>query len=192
MSASAGHAERGTSRWPALERWLSRLPAWLQPRDSDDDQSTRSGRRRWRIETIVLLLLAATLTLAIVYDLTREVKVDDRLTADIETWRHVTGISDEEVAVEEDLASYSTVDTACGNLVESKTKVSVRLCVMMEGPVNGNRRKAVGGFYLPPYLPIGPYDRYGCFGSTVREHFCTYATPLAMPSGVPKHFPGRG
>jgi hypothetical protein len=143
---------------------------------------------RWRIETIVLLVIAALITVATVYDLTREVKVDDRLTADIETWRHVTGLKNEEVAIEQDLASYSTNDTACGSVVESKSKPSVRVCVMLEGPVAENKRDAVGGFYLPMYLPLGPNDRYGCFGSTVGRHFCTYAPPPGLPSAVPKEF----
>jgi hypothetical protein len=204
VSANAGHAERGPSRWPALERRLAALPAWLRPRDADDDadpaqserserseRSVRSGGRRMRIETIILLLVAATLCVAVVYDVTRQVKVGDRLTADIETWRETTGISDEEIAVEQDLASYSTVDTACGNLVESKEKVSERLCLMLEGPVVGGRRKVVGGFYLPPYLSLGPYDRYGCFGSTVSEHFCPWTAPPGLPSGVPKNYHGK-
>ena len=101
-----------------------------------------SGKdRRWKIETIVLLAIAALITVASVYDLTREVKVDDRLTADIETWREVTKIPDEEVAIEQDVASYSTNDTACASVVESKSKPSVRVCLMMEGPVVNNRRR---------------------------------------------------
>ncbi len=195
MSANAGHTERGPSRWPALERRLAALPAWLRPREAEDDadraHTERSGGRRRRIETIVLLLVAATLCVAVVYDVTRQVKVSDRLTADIETWRHTTGISDEEIAVEQDLASYSTVDTACGNLIESKEKVSERLCLMLKGPVVGGRREVVGGFYLPPYLPLGPHDRYGCFGSTVSEHFCPWAPPPGLPSGVPKNYHGK-
>lgn len=145
---------------------------------------------RWKIETIVLLVVAALISVASVYDLTREVKVDDRLTADIETWREVTGIKDEEVAIEQDLATYSTRDTACGSIVESKSKPSDRVCVMLEGPVVNNRRKALGGFYLPMYLPIGPNDRYGCFGSTVGERFCTYGPRPGLPGGVPKGFHG--
>jgi hypothetical protein len=195
VSANAAHPESGPSRWPALERRLAALPAWLRPRDGDDDvdpaHPERSGGRRRRIETILLLLVAASLSVAVVYDVTRQVKVSNRLTADIETWRETTGIQDEEIAVEQDLASYSTVDTACGNLVENKEKVSERLCLMMKGPVSGARRTVVGGFYLPPYLPIGPHDRYGCFGSTVSEHFCPWAIPPGLPSGVPKNYHGR-
>jgi hypothetical protein len=154
-------------------------------------QRERRGRR-WRIETAVLIAIAMLIALATVYDLTREVKVDNRLTADIETWREVTGIKDEEVAVEQDLASYSTRDTACGTVKEDKYAISPRLCVMLGGPVKGNRREARGGFYLPPYLPIGPNDRYGCFGSTISEKFCTYlnSPPLGLTTGTPKGFHG--
>lgn len=191
MSAHSGELGGGGSgRWGALERWLSRLPAALRPQDSEVQEREPVRRRRRRIELIVLVLLAGVISVATVYDLTREVKVDDRLTADIETWRQVTGIHDEEVAVEEDLASYSTVDTACGNLVEDKKVVSSRVCLMLKGPVVNNRREYVGGFYLPPYLPLGPNDRYGCFGSTVSERFCTWATPPGLQSGVPKGFHG--
>ncbi len=145
---------------------------------------------RWRIETAVLLAIAVLIAVATVYDLTREVKVDNRLTADIETWREVTGIHDEEVAIEQDLASYTTRDTACGTVNEDKYAISARVCLMMAGPVNGNRREALGGFYLPPYLSIGPNDRYGCFGSTISERFCTYPPPVGLPAGAPKGFHG--
>jgi hypothetical protein len=163
-----------------------RLPAWLAPRDS---QPQGRGRRR-RIEAAILLAIALLIAVATVYDLTREVKVDNRLTADIETWRGVTGIHDEEVAIEQDLASYTTRDTACGTVKEDKYAISPRLCLMLAGPVNGNRREVLGGFYLPPYLPIGPNDRYGCFGSTVAEHFCTYPPPLGLAAGTPQGFHG--
>lgn len=147
---------------------------------------------RWRIETAVLLAIAVLIAVATVYDLTREVKVDNRLTADIETWREVTGLHNEEVAIEQDLASYSTRDTACGDVVDStaKNNSSSRICLMLVGPVAGNRRRAIGGFYLPAYLPIGPHDRYGCFGSTIAERFCTYANPVGLPSAPPKAFRG--
>lgn len=188
MSAGNEQLHEESVRWPALERWLSRLPSWLRPEDSED-QARPAGRRR-RIEAIVLVVAAALICVGTVYDLTREVKVDDRLTADIETWRHVTGIRDEEVAVEQDLASYTTVDTACASLHESKKVVRSRICVMMDGPIVGNERHAMGGFYLPPYLPLGPNDRYGCFGSPVGEHFCTWAIPPGLERGVPKSFRG--
>jgi hypothetical protein len=188
MSTGNERLHDGSPRWPALERWLSRLPAWLRPADSED-QARPVGRRR-RIEAIVLLVVAALICVATVYDLTREVKVDDRLTADIETWRQVMRIPDEEVAVEQDLVSYSTVDTACASLLESKKVVRSRVCVMMDGPIVENKRHVMGGFYLPPYLPLGPNDRYGCFGSPVSEHFCTWAIPPGLESGVPKGFHG--
>jgi hypothetical protein len=167
-------------------RW--RPPGALRPLEAEGE-----GRgRRWRVETVVLLLLAAVIAVATVYDLTREVGVSDRLTADIETWRQVTGLHDEEVAVEQDLASYSTRDTACGDVAESTAKenASARICIMLVGPVSGNRRRALGGFYLPPFLPLGPHDRYGCFGSTAAEGFCTYASPQGLPSAPPKGFDG--
>lgn len=145
---------------------------------------------RWRIETAVLLAVAALIAVATAYDLTREVKVDNRLTADIETWRHVSGVHAEEVAVEQDLASYSTRDTACASVNENKYEISARLCLMLTGPVSDNSRKVLGGFYLPPYLPLGPHDRYGCFGSTVSENFCSYASPTGLPTGPPKGFHG--
>lgn len=149
---------------------------------------------RWRVETVVLLALALVIAVATVYDLTREVGVSNRLTADIETWRAVTGLHNEEVAVEQDLASYSTRDTACGDVTEptAKESASARICVMLVGPVSGNRRRALGGFYLPPFLPLGPHDRYGCFGSTIAEGFCTYmnTSPPGLPSAPPKGFRG--
>jgi hypothetical protein len=190
MSAGQGQRPPEAGRSNALERWLQRLPAWLAPRDAEEEGRPAGRRRRRQVENVVLVLVAALIAVAAVYDLTREVKVDNRLTADIETWRQVTGIPDEEVAVEQDLASYSTRDTACGNLTENKKIIRPRLCVMLEGPIQSNRRKVLGGFYLPPYSPLGPNDRYGCFGSTVAEKFCTYATPIGMPSAPPKGFHG--
>lgn len=187
MSVEHGQLEQGAARWPALERWLARLPAWLRPADSEQ-QAARPARRRRRIEAIVLVVIAALVSVATVYDLTREVKVDDRLTADIETWRQLTRIPDEEVAIEQDLASYSTVDTACGDIEEPKRWASARVCVMMDGPVVGNRRHVMGGFDLPPSVPLGPNDRYDCFGSTVSERFCNWAAPPGLESSVPKGF----
>jgi hypothetical protein len=188
VNTQAGDTGGGGKRPSRLESWFSRLPSWLRPLE---EAPQRKGRR-WRIETVVLLVLALVISVATVYDLTREVKVDNRLTADIETWRHVAEIPDEEVAVEQDLTSYSTRDTACADVIESKTRVSVRLCLMLDGPVSGNRRKVLGGFYLPPYLSLGPNDRYGCFGSTVGEHFCTYGPRPGLPGGVPKGFKRTG
>lgn len=143
---------------------------------------------RGRIENIVLIAVGVLIAVAAIYDLTREVRIDNRLTADIETWRQVTGIHDEEVAIEQDLASYTTRDTACGNVTGNKEVGVPRICLMMVGPISGGRRKVLGGFYLPPYLPLGPHDRYGCFGSTVSEHFCAYVTRPGLPSGTPKGF----
>jgi hypothetical protein len=188
MSAGEEPLHEESVRWHALERRLSRLPAWLRPADSEDQ--AHPARHRRRIEAIVLVVVAALICVGTVYDLTREVKVDDRLTADIETWREVTKIPDEEVAVEQDLTSYSTVDTACASLVESKKLVRSRVCVMMDGPIVGNRRHVMGGFYLPPYSQLGPNDRYGCFGSPVAEHFCPWAAPPGLEEGVPKGFHG--
>lgn len=156
----------------------------IRPLDSE-----RESGRRWRIETIVLLAIAAVIAIAAVYDLTREVKSNNRLTADIETWRSATGIPAEEVAVEQDLATYSTRDTACAS-VWIYLKYSPRICVMLVGPVVDGRRKVAGGFYLPPFLPIGPNDRYGCFGSTVAEKFCFSPNPITLPSAPPKGFGG--
>jgi hypothetical protein len=188
MSASGSPIDGGAHDSRASRGLLGRLPAWLGPRDSEPQGR---GRRR-RIEAAILLAIAMLITVATVYDLTREVKVDNRLTADVETWRAVTHIHDEEVAIEQDLASYSTRDTACGTVNEDKYEISARVCLMLAGPVNGNRRKVLGGFYLPPYLPIGPNDRYGCFGSTVSERFCEYlkTPPRGLPSGAPKGFHG--
>lgn len=145
---------------------------------------------RRRIENIVLVAAGVLIAVSAVYDLTREVRVDNRLTADIETWRHVTGIPDEEVSIEQDLASYTTRDTACGSITPTKQPGLSRICLMMVGPISDGRRKVLGGFYLPPELPLGPNDRYGCFGSTLSEHFCTYASPRGLPSGTPKGFHG--
>lgn len=143
---------------------------------------------RIRIENIVLIAVGIVIAVAAIYDLTREVRVDNRLTADIETWRSVTGIHDEEVAIEQDLASYTTRDTACGNVTGNKEFGAFRICLMMAGPISGGHRKVLGGFYLPPYLSLGPNDRYGCFGSKLPEHFCAYTTRPGMPSGTPKGF----
>lgn len=189
MSASVedGARSEGASDW--LERTLQRLPAPIRPRTRD-----RESVRRRRFELILLVAVAILLAVGSFYDVTRQVGIDTRLTADIETWRELSGYNWKHVSIEQDEKHYTKHDVACGNLPEGKKgegKVGTRtqLCFVMVGPVLEGRRKTHTGFFLPPKKGDHSVNRYGCFGVAMKHYPCQgQAPPEAPPQTPPKDF----
>ncbi len=139
----------------------SRLPDWLQPRDRE---SAGSGCRRL-IETTLLVLVGLVLTVATVYDLSREVKVNRRLIADEHTWRLYTGHDYHDLSIDQELLGADTEhEVVCGNTRPAAPKATTQLCLVIWGPVIDGRRTVHGGWYLAPHVEDVRADRYGCFG----------------------------
>jgi hypothetical protein len=152
----------------SFEQRLSRLPAWLRPRDQEQPGSGR----QWRIETLVLLLVGLLLAIATVNDVVLNTHVNHRLSADLRTWRSYTGHDYKNVSTEQDIYHHTTVDFVCGNTVPGPPKERIQICLEMTGPVVGGRRAARGGWYLPTGHEDLRRYRYGCFGTTKAKGEC--------------------
>jgi hypothetical protein len=145
---------------------IRRLPPWLAPRDREQP-GTGSMRL---VETTLLLLLGLLLAIATVNDVSRQVKVNDRLTADLVTWRQYTGHRYHNVGVDERLLGVVTQrDVACGNASPGPPKARAQLCLVLTGPTSHGHRRVAGGWYLPPHTEDDVFDRrYGCFGELTK------------------------
>lgn len=168
---------------------FARLPKPLRPLSGERQGD---GRRR-RVEATILIGLALLLAVASVYDVTRQVRINYRLTADIATWHEVTkltGKTFEELDVEQNLKTYTKRDIVCGNTSPGKPGKKQQICLVMKGPIVKGRREATGGFFLPPKTPDRPTHRYGCFGAPAKQHFCTQPIPPDEPIKLPKAFGG--
>lgn len=168
---------------------FARLPKPLRPLTSE---RTGSGRRS-RVEVAILLALALVLAVASVYDVTRQARINYRLTADIATWHEVTGLTGyyyKELDVEQNLTTYTNRDIVCGNTTYGKPGTKQQVCLVMKGPIVKDRREATGGFFLPPEKPDRPRYRYGCFGAPTTEHLCTRPIPPGESARPPKAFGG--
>ena len=160
-------------------RWRERLGA----RDGD-----HGGRgRQYRAETIVLAVLAVVLTTATVYDLVRQVHISDRFRADLVSWEGITGQRDRHAIIEQDAKTYTTRDVVCGKTASTRSVPAV-VCLIFQGPVEAERRDAVGGYYV---LKSGPRKnrvadvaskRYACFGDASAQGFrCGAKAPPGAP-----------
>lgn len=173
---------------------FARLPKGLQPRSEPVEGS---GRRR-RAELAILVVLGVLLAAASIYDVTRQVGINYRLTADITTWQEVTGKSFKELDIEQNVKTYTKRDIVCGNTTFSKpgkTKQAKpgetqQICLVMKGPIVKGRREVTGGFFLPPEQPNRYPHRYGCFGHPVSNDFCGSSAPPGEPMTLPKAFGG--
>jgi|GEM_PF-5172089 len=157
----------------------------------------RDVRRRLRLraaETALLGLIALVLAVATVYDLTRQVGINDRIHADLVSWQAITGAPYRNAFVEFDAKHYTTRDVACGWTPRTDPRRRAMSCLIFTGPVHGWRRHAVGGYYV---LGIGPakrrraFDRaryrYGCYGAARAEGF-----RCAARARGPRRAPARG
>jgi hypothetical protein len=121
--------------------------------------------RVWRIETLVLVLVGLLLAVATVNDLGREVGINHRLVADLSTWRHHTGHDYVNISIDQEtLGVDSGRDVLCGNTSGGAPGERTQICLGIWGPEVDGLRTVHGGWYLPPYHPDIPANRYGCFG----------------------------
>jgi hypothetical protein len=154
MSASPTSAE---------QQRFSRLPAWLRPRDVE-----LAGLGQLRlVESTVLILVGLLLAVATVNDVARQVHVNQRLIADLRTWRAYTGHNYRNVAVDQELLGpASQHEVVCGNTRPGAPKATTQLCLVIWGPTVDGRRTVHGGWYLPAKVEDNVRSaRYGCFGA---------------------------
>jgi hypothetical protein len=138
--------------------------------------AARRAPGRWEprraIETTLLVLVAILLVLATAHDVSRQIKVNHRLTADLVTWRALTGHDYHNLRLEQDVKGFSTREVVCGNVSPGPPGARPQMCLVIRGPVVGGRRSSHGGYRLPAYVPDLRRHRYGCFGSALSEHLC--------------------
>jgi hypothetical protein len=156
-AARAGGASPG--RRPAPRRRLGEI-------------ARTPGGERWLIESLVLVLVGALLATATVNDLVRQTNTNDRLVADMGTWRAYTHHDYHNLSVNQDVSGLTTREVVCGNTVPGGLKQRTQLCLVVTGPVRAGRRTVSGGWYLPPRAEDERRHRYGCFGPPREEGRC--------------------
>jgi len=138
-----------------------RLPDWLRPRSAE---RSPSGRTRL-VETTLLVLAGLLLAIATVNDVVRQTHVNQRLIADLRTWRSYTGHDYHNLAISQQLlGETSGREVVCGNTSPGTPKAETQVCLAIWGPVVDGRRTVHGGWYLPPHSEDLAHLRYGCFG----------------------------
>jgi hypothetical protein len=122
------------------------------------------------IETTLLVLVGVLLAVATVNDVVRQTHVNDRLIADLRTWRAYTGHEYHNLSIEQELLgpTSSRREVICGNTSPGAPKARTQLCLAIWGPVVGGRRTVHGGWYLPAKAEDLRAKRYGCFGPASR------------------------
>jgi hypothetical protein len=142
------------------------LPQRLRPATLDSTGGVPGGRR-WRAETIVLVLVGLLLAIATVNDVVRQRGVNERLIADLRTWRVYTGHDYRNISADQELlGSASHKEVVCGNTSPGAPKARPQICLVVWGPVVHGVRTVHGGWYLPAKVQddVRP-ERYGCFGA---------------------------
>ncbi len=91
--SSAGEAALAAGE----ERW-QRLPPWLRPRTVE----LKGGGNLRLIETTLLVLVGVVLATATVNDVARQVGINQRLIADLKTWRHYTGHDYHNISIDQE------------------------------------------------------------------------------------------
>jgi hypothetical protein len=160
-----------------------RLPERLRPRERE-----RRGRGDLRrVESTLLVLAFLLLAVAVVNDVVLDTHTAARITADLRTYRALTGHERyHNISVEQDLVHHTTRDILCANIAPGPPGALPQICLIITGPVVHGVRASHGGFYLPPYTPDERASRYGCFGTAVGERLCGGATPPgALHAPVP-------
>jgi len=164
---NAGSGEQ-TARGPGSS-WLDRLPARLRPRDVE---LPGLGQMRL-VETTLLVLVGLVLLTATIYDVARQGRINHRLNADLETWRHYTGRDYTDISIDSStLGLTAQREILCGNTGPGKPGATTQECLMIWGPTHNGTRHVHGGWYLPRETPDEPLARYGCFGYAAAEGFC--------------------
>jgi hypothetical protein len=175
-AADAPAAAKQDSFW-------DRLPEGLRPLERE-----RRGRGDLRrIESTLLALAFLLLAVAVVNDIVLSTHTAYRITADLRTYRRLTGHEKyHNISVEQDLVHHTSRDVLCGNIAPGPPGTLPQICLILTGPVNHGERASHGGFYLSPYTRDKRVSRYGCFGSAVREELCAATIPPgALHAPVP-------
>lgn len=141
-------------------------------RGATREGSAQGGRRpaarssAWLIESTLLVLLGILLAVATLNDVGRQVGINHRLIADLETWRSYTGHRYKNVSANHELFGPSSHrEVVCGNAEPGPPKQRPQICLVVEGPIRSGRRLVAGGWYLPAKVEDNIYERrYGCFG----------------------------
>jgi hypothetical protein len=143
------------------DRWAV-LPEWLRPRASE---LPGTGRLRL-IETTLLVLVGVILATATIDDVARQAGVNQRLIADLKTWRHYTRHDFHDLSISQELLGPTSTqrEVVCGNTRAGPPKTTSQICLAVWGPVVDGRRAVHGGWYLPVHAEDVRVDRYGCFG----------------------------
>jgi hypothetical protein len=150
----------------AEARWAA-LPAWLRPRDVERVGGEYGSPRTRLIETTLLLLVAVLLATATVNDVVRQRNVNERLIADLRTWRNYTRHDYHNLTISQELLgpTSSRREVVCGNTTPGAPKANIEICLAIWGPVVNGRRTVHGGWYLPAKAQDDTRSlRYGCFG----------------------------
>jgi cell division protein FtsL len=139
-----------------------RLPSWLRPRAAE---LVGSGRLRL-VETTLLVLLGLLLAIATVNDVVRQTHVNQRLIADLRTWRAYTHHDYHNLSFDQKLlGEHSRREVVCGNTSPGEPKAHTQLCLAIWGSVVDGRRTVHGGWYLPAKAEDLRAYRYACFGT---------------------------
>ncbi len=148
-------------------RW-QRLPVWLRPGDgAQEGAAGASERSRTRlVETTLLVAIGVVLAVATVNDVVRQTHINHRLDADLSTWRHYTHHDYFNIAIDQEtLGLGRDREVLCGNTSPGPPGSRTQVCLAIWGPVHDGLRTVHGGWYLHPYVPDIPAQRYGCFGA---------------------------
>lgn len=118
------------------------------------------------IETTLLVLIGLLLAAATIDDVARQTHVNQRLIADLRTWRDYTGHGYHNLSIEQTLyGERSQHEVVCGNTTPGAPHMRIQICLAISGPVIGGRRTVSGGWYLPAHTEEDlRRHRYGCFG----------------------------
>lgn len=118
------------------------------------------------IETTLLILAGILLTAATVNDVVLQSRVNQRMNADLLTWRTRTGHFYHNVIVERKVfGETNPTDVVCGNTSPGAPKTRTQICLIVAGPTVKGRREVRGGWYLPANTEQDlPAERYACFG----------------------------
>jgi hypothetical protein len=118
------------------------------------------------IETTLLVLVGVVLAVATINDVARQTGVNQRLIADLKTWRHYTGHDYRDLSIDQELlGSSSQREVVCGNTSPGAPKATTQICLAIWGKVVDGRRTVFGGWRLPANVEYDVRsDRYGCFG----------------------------
>jgi hypothetical protein len=159
------------------EQWAW-LPEWARPLDEE-----RRGLGSLRLaESTILILIGLFLAVATVNDVVQQTHVNHRLRADLLSWRTSTGHDYVNLATEQDVKTFSTRDTVCGNVSPGAPGERAQVCLIFTGPIVRGMRDVSGGYYLAPYKADLRANRYGCFGVAEEDALCALSSP---PAGSP-------